>query len=452
TPDATDGGSAGGKQANGTSLHRPTTCGCGTDGRTAHYSQEALDAVFPLSLPLLFRIVFSAAVPADIERTYMPASLVSREELAKSCTKRVTECGNTDVKTEGWVPDPEDPGKEMCIYTYEKPLGFSIGPKSTAVEDTFRIVQRDFDSAVVVEQVVRTPNVPSGTAFFVKIRHCLTWTSGPSNQPPGGWSRYLMTFEVEWTKTSWIKNAIEKGSNDSNRQAGEMLEKYIREWVASHPGLEVVRPPSHAMAPKGAGPHKARRKGGKSRREESPGLRMEEVLGDSERARALSGKQRSAEPRGTALPPGAERASHTVSPVSAASGSSLTKTADAKLQDAEAWRRGAQNTWAGWIGYHAVYPVVRGARLIGRASSAFLSNPVAGALLAAVLALLLISYVLRAAAPQGVSRLGGVFGTAGGVRIDGVDELRASVDALAEQMAVITKQLQQLIDQQRVVQ
>ncbi|KAJ1796852.1 hypothetical protein LPJ75_007167, partial [Coemansia sp. RSA 2598] len=84
------------------SLHKPTACPCGSDGRTAHYTHEALDAVFPLSLPLLFRVVFSASVPADLECRYMPADKVGREELAKSCTKRITECGNSDVKTEGW--------------------------------------------------------------------------------------------------------------------------------------------------------------------------------------------------------------------------------------------------------------------------------------------------------------------------------------------------------------
>ncbi|KAJ2777404.1 hypothetical protein GGI15_004516 [Coemansia interrupta] len=433
TPDATDGGGSGSKassirgrqgassrpgNADAAPLHRPTTCPCGTNGRTAHYSLEALDAVFPLSLPLLFRIVFSAAVPADIEAAYMPADKVSREELASSCTRRVTECGNADVRTEGWVPDPEDAGREMCIYTYEKPLGFSIGPKSTAVEDTFRIVHRDFDGAVVVEQVVRTPNVPSGTAFFVKIRHCLTWASGPSNQPPGGWSHYTMTFEVEWTKTSWIKNAIEKGSNDSNRQAGEMLEKYIREWIAKHPAME-VKAPAHVTTPKGAvgagAAHKARRKAAqparKPRREESPrGLRMEEVLGDGERARGAARKDAKA----AAGPgePGSEKAAAAAvgSAAAAAAAASGAGAGGQAAGDAEAWRRRARATWAGWIGYHAAYPVVRGMRL--------LSNPAAGPLVVVVLLLLLLLLLLSNAWRFASPRPGGLFGASSSVRVD----------------------------------
>ncbi|KAJ1932301.1 hypothetical protein GGF37_007101, partial [Kickxella alabastrina] len=267
-------------------LHRPTTCPCGTSGLTAHYSLEALDAVFPLSLPLLFCIVFSGSVPADIERKYIPQDKLDRAELASSCTRRITSCGNTDVKTEGWVPDPTDPSREMCMYNYEKPLGFAIGPKSTMVEDTFRIVKRDFDQCVVIEQSVRTPNVPSGTAFCVKIRHCLSWTAGPSNEPPGGWSHYRMTFEVEWTKSSWIKNAIERGSNDSNKQAGEALEKFIREWIAKHPDMEVkaragIVPATNGGSSGAAAANKkgkAHKRGSRKRMESPRGLRMEELV------------------------------------------------------------------------------------------------------------------------------------------------------------------------------
>ncbi|KAJ2124828.1 hypothetical protein IW147_001433 [Coemansia sp. RSA 720] len=278
TPEGTDGGQElelSGRKAgkHSMALHEPTTCPCGTSGKTAHYTYEALDATFPLSLPLLFRVVFSAKVPPAMD-AYM--SGVSNDELASSFTRRIAACGNNDVRTEGWVPDPDDASREMCIYTYDKPLGFSIGPKSTTVEDTFRIMLKDFDAAIVVEQVVKTPNVPSGSSFFVKIRHCLTWACGPNHEPRGGWSHYRMTFEVEWTKTSWIKTAIEKGSADSNKQAGEQLEKYIREWVAAHPDKEVKAESFVAVA---TGANRPRRKHGRKRREASPrGLRMEELL------------------------------------------------------------------------------------------------------------------------------------------------------------------------------
>ncbi|KAJ2353002.1 hypothetical protein GGF43_003599 [Coemansia sp. RSA 2618] len=314
TPEGTDSGmqeplAAGrkgpGRRAATETLHAPTTCPCGTSGRTAHYSMDALDTTFPLALPLLFRVVFSASVPAAMEG-YM--SGVSSEELATSCTRRIGECGNSEVRTEGWVPDPDDATREMCIYSYEKPLSFSIGPKSTTVEDTFRIVQSDFGRAVIVEQVVKTPNVPSGSAFFIKIRHCLTWAAGPRGVPAGGWTQYRMTFEVEWVKTSWIKTAIEKSSENSNKQAGEQLEKYIREWIAAHPDKEVkaetyVATAAAAAAAAAAAPEAAaavvsrrqRKHGRKQKREGSPrGLRMEELLGsasDNRRRAAIEARE-----------------------------------------------------------------------------------------------------------------------------------------------------------------
>ncbi|KAI7827311.1 hypothetical protein BX661DRAFT_183029, partial [Kickxella alabastrina] len=142
--------------------------------------------------------------------------------------------------------------------------------------------QADFDQCVSV----RTPNVPSGTAFCVKIRHCLSWTAGPSNEPPGGWSHYRMTFEVEWTKSSWIKNAIERGSNDSNKQAGEALEKFIREWIAKHPDMEVkaragIVPATNGGSSGAAAANKkgkAHKRGSRKRMESPRGLRMEELV------------------------------------------------------------------------------------------------------------------------------------------------------------------------------
>ncbi|KAJ2448243.1 hypothetical protein GGF42_005176 [Coemansia sp. RSA 2424] len=406
-------------------------------------------------MPLLFRIVFSAGVPSDIEKLYMPADFVSKEELERSCTKRIKECGNLDVKTEGWVPDPSDSGLEMCIYSYEKPLGFSIGPKSTVVEDTFRITTMDFDKVVVVDQVVRTPNVPSGTAFFVKIRHCLTWASGPGNQPPGGWSHYRMTFEVEWVKSSWIKGAIEKGSVDSNKQAAELSEKYIREWVAAHPSLEVK--PQSAIGiggppPAAAAAHKRSRKplARKSKRDASPhGLRMEELLGADTSERSSQPKEemdRLVERGGSG---GSPRASSAVveaaAAANAASGTLLSARADIAagsdtaardLEDARAWKRRADASWPGWACYHSVYPVQCIAKCMARAVHVAVADPVTGPVLVlALLALLVWSNMWRVRyLPAEQS--------------DGMRQMRDSIDALTIQMAAINQRIQQLLEKQ----
>ncbi|KAI9502521.1 hypothetical protein BX070DRAFT_226305 [Coemansia spiralis] len=498
TPDATDTASLSSlrrskssskKQVSSTGtqqpLHKPTSCSCGAGGQAAHYALEALDASFPLSLPLLFRVVFSTAIPLDIEEKYIPEDKVNKEELAKSCTKRIIECGNSDVKTEGWVPDPADDGLKMCIYSYEKALGFSIGPKSTTVEDTFRITMMDFDKAVIVEQVVKTPNVPSGTSFFVKIRHCLTWAAGPANNPPGGWSQYKMTFEVEWIKSSWIKNAIEKGTVDSNKQAGEMLEKYIRGWIAANPAMEVKAQqsqigPSKASSRSGgpAAPSSHRRgrraaTGGKKarNRDESPhGLRMEELLGEHTPTERGVQRRSGAKSRGNGTDAGgisdtrnafasdkaigiltttADRAARR----SSSTGAQPSSLATSK-EEADLWRKRADESWAGWACYHSVYPAIRATRMLVRITKTAVSDPTSGPVLVAMLVvLLLFSNIWRfTSVTSGSSSLfdkgssGGIAGSGAG-HIDRIEALNSKLDVLAEQVAMMNKRLQQIIEQ-----
>ncbi|KAJ2793082.1 hypothetical protein H4R21_006037, partial [Coemansia helicoidea] len=384
---------------------------------------EIMDVSFPLSLPLLFRVVFSASVPADVERAYLPASQVDAAELAGSCTRRLVECGNSDVSTEGWVPDPEGSGQEMCIYSYEKPLGFSIGPKSTTVEDIYRITAMDFDRAVVVEQVVRTPNVPSGTAFSVKIRHCLSWAAGPSSQPPGGWARYVVSFEMEWTKSSWFKNAIDKGSAESNKQACELLEKYIREWVAAHPAMEVkAQPPLAAGRALPAAAHKRHRKGArKSRREESPrGLRMEELVAsasDLSRPPRPSSSQLKHHPPGHADLPGS-----------------------ARQAAAAADKSAAMATAAGGSGSGEP---ARAAKAWAMLSGTTLPAPVLALVLGLAVVLLTLAMMLLALLWRAPGRSGLPASHAGQMA-----QLQASVDALARQMADLSRQLHVLVELQ----
>ncbi|KAJ2516525.1 hypothetical protein GGI11_001782 [Coemansia sp. RSA 2049] len=460
-------------------LHKPTSCLCGSDAKhTAHYAQEALDAAFPLSLPLLIRLVFSAAIPPELEKIYAPTSKVDKKELDSSCTKRITECGNSDVKTEGWVPDPSDSGLEMCIYSYEKPLGFSIGPKSTTVEDTFRITEMDFDKAVVVEQIVRTPNIPSGTAFFVKIRHCLTWACGPGKHPAGGWSHYRMTFEIEWVKSSWIKGAIEKGTTDSNKQAGEMLEKYIRSWVAAHPSMEVKEQHlgaskalsrgegSPVMGSAAAAQRRARKAGegggGKRtrRRDHSPqGLRMEELLGERDGRRRAEGKghgRHVGHMRTDSTKSGSinERELHRAANASAGLNESEAAGAGSSSRhsgralggggaaedesEKKAWRRRADESWVGWASYHAVYPVVCVSRRGMRAARAAVAGPMSGPVVVALLlGLLVVSNLWRLTRD---SNRGGVGDQAGGIA-----EMSGRMEMLAAQVAAINRRLDQLL-------
>jgi hypothetical protein len=84
--------------------------------------------------------------------------------------------------------------------SYIKRLNGSIGPKSTKCEIRDETLYCDFDDYVVTLTTTRTPDVPSGGAFSVKTRTCITWASSAS-------SRIVVTSQVEWTGRSFIKGA-----------------------------------------------------------------------------------------------------------------------------------------------------------------------------------------------------------------------------------------------------
>jgi hypothetical protein len=87
--------------------------------------------------------------------------------------------------------------------SYIKPLGGSIGPKSAKCEIHDETVHCDYDDYVATVTTTRTPDVPSGGAFSVKTRTCITWASSAS-------SRIVVTTQVEWTGRSFIKGAHDR--------------------------------------------------------------------------------------------------------------------------------------------------------------------------------------------------------------------------------------------------
>lgn len=84
--------------------------------------------------------------------------------------------------------------------SYVKPLGGGFGPKSVKCEIRDETVHSDFDDYIATVTTTRTPDVPSGGAFSVKTRTCITWASTAS-------SRVVVTSQVEWTGRSFIKGA-----------------------------------------------------------------------------------------------------------------------------------------------------------------------------------------------------------------------------------------------------
>src|SRR5271154_4488283 len=100
-----------------------------------------------------------------------------------------------------------DGGKRERHSSYIKPLNNSMGPKQTKCNITEQIQGQDFNSSCVCLTTTTTPDVPSGSSFQVMTRFCFMWAGGPT-------TRLLITCSIEWSKSSWIKGAIEKGANE----------------------------------------------------------------------------------------------------------------------------------------------------------------------------------------------------------------------------------------------
>ena len=82
-----------------------------------------------------------------------------------------------------------------------------MGPKQTKCNITEQVQVQDFNSSCVALTTTTTPDVPSGSSFQVMTKFCMMWAGGST-------TRVLITCTIEWSKSSWIKGAIEKGANE----------------------------------------------------------------------------------------------------------------------------------------------------------------------------------------------------------------------------------------------
>ncbi|ROT40725.1 hypothetical protein SODALDRAFT_338391 [Sodiomyces alkalinus F11] len=121
-------------------------------------------------------------------------------------------------------------------YNYMKPLPGSIGPSKTKCIVAETVDSLDFEKAVHVSVVTQTPDVPSGNAFTVKTKYCLSWAENNS-------TRIHVSCVVDWTAKSWLKGAIEKGANDGQVSYCTDLVASLKAAVSSksRPGADASR-------------------------------------------------------------------------------------------------------------------------------------------------------------------------------------------------------------------
>lgn len=124
-------------------------------------------------------------------------------------------------------------------YTYTKKLSNSFGPKQTRCFITEKIEHMDLNNYVVVRQIVKSPDVPSGNNFAVHTRTYLSW--GPNNS-----TNMLVVTNVEWSGKSLLKGTIEKGSIEGQKVSTKQVIDDLREIIANAGSVKKKRRRSRA--------------------------------------------------------------------------------------------------------------------------------------------------------------------------------------------------------------
>lgn len=191
----------------GPSTHAPTENGYEKSPSDTFICEETLEA----PMGAIFRILFGDGTDKYIT--------ILKEQK------------NFDI-TESSITALSNNSKERK-YSYIKPLGGSIGPKQTKCNITDTLIDFSIDSSILVEQVSRTPDVPSGSSFSVKTKIYLSWA-------PNNATKIYVVTSIEWTAKSWIKGAIEKGSIDGQKESMKSmmatLNKFIKTAQSSSEG------------------------------------------------------------------------------------------------------------------------------------------------------------------------------------------------------------------------
>ena len=239
----------------GPTIHAATEC---TDSAT-HYERIVKDEIIAAPLGKIYSLLYGPQSGAFVRKYLLEEQKVT--ELVLEDDKKGL---STDSKSRQ--------------YTYIKPLGGSIGPKQTKCITTENLDFFDLEKSVSVTCTTQTPDVPSGNAFSVKTRYCLSWA-------PGNSTRLQMNCGIEWTAKSWLKGPIEKGANDGQQAYGDGLVKVLKSGL--------VRPRAATSGSKGGKLSKKRSKkdrGDRVKEKESDATqKKEEDWGLFEPARGVLG-------------------------------------------------------------------------------------------------------------------------------------------------------------------
>ncbi|OMH79507.1 Beta-lactamase-like protein 2 [Zancudomyces culisetae] len=197
-----------------------------------------LDKVYPIHMPLLASLaLYGIPIPTEIDTKFGTRGLVSPNDVRAFGHDFLSTCLMKDIHIGQWSAASNG---EMDVK-YLRPLGYSIGPKSAMTYEALCILYLDYSTAVVAESTVRTPEVPSGSSFVVKVRYCFTWQSHIS-------ARLVVSYSIVWSKSSWIKAPVESATAEGNKSHYAAFDSALTSWLSSHPAL-VFPPPSTVPTP-----------------------------------------------------------------------------------------------------------------------------------------------------------------------------------------------------------
>ncbi|CCD23848.1 Lam4p NDAI_0C01880 [Naumovozyma dairenensis CBS 421] len=106
---------------------------------------------------------------------------------------------------------------EERSYTYIKKLNNSLGPKQTNCNVVESVQHYDLENYILVKQLTKTPDVPSGSTFSVASLIYLTWDKEETS------TDINVITNVIWSGKSFLKSAIEKGSIEGQKASMKIL-------------------------------------------------------------------------------------------------------------------------------------------------------------------------------------------------------------------------------------
>lgn len=188
----------------GPDSHSPTTITRVFDGSSEEI--DVISEVIEAPLGAVFEILFGVENPTFHKN-------ILRDQ------------GATDLSDYGNFELAEsDPSKLERSYTYQRPLGYSIGPKSTKCCVKEVIEYQDVNDSIVLLSITDTPDVPSGGSFSVMTRFYLNWCENNSTQ-------VKIAYHIKWIGRSWIKGMVEKLTLSAQISVSKMIMEKLKTEV-----------------------------------------------------------------------------------------------------------------------------------------------------------------------------------------------------------------------------